>query len=124
MFCGSFIKYLLNQIRRLHLPEQADMSTDFLLGLVLFLIWMSLWVVLCWVFFYLDKDFFYTRHILPNTPLETASEEDILDMVEAKLEERKKEKPGFTSAKKHPVKLYTFTLRQLLTELAFRMRQR
>jgi hypothetical protein len=90
LFCGSFIKHLLNQKPRLHLPGQADMNTDFLLGLVLFLIWMSLWVILCWVFFYLDKDFFYTRHILPNIPVETASEEDIMDMVEEKLEEKKK----------------------------------
>jgi hypothetical protein len=47
-----------------------------------------------------------------------------MDMVEEKLEEKKREKPGFTSEKKYPVKLYSFTLRQLLIELAFRMRRR
>jgi hypothetical protein len=99
------------------------MSTDFLVGLVLFFIWMSLWGILCWVFFYIDKDFYYTRHILPNTPLEIASEEDIIDMVEEKLEEKRKEKT-MVAKEKRRMKLYKFTIRQLLTELAFRMKQR
>jgi hypothetical protein len=85
---------------------------------------MSLWIVLCLVFFYLDKDIFYTRKVLPNQPLEIATEEEIMEMVEEKLGEKKTESPAaYTTQQKKRTKLYKFTIRQLLTELAFRIRQ-
>jgi hypothetical protein len=71
----------------------------------------------------MDKDFFHTRHILPNLPLEMASEEDIIEMIEEKLEEKKMEKnKAYPMHEKRHTQLYRFTIKQLLTELAYRMR--